>query len=330
MAEQIATPAPAPAPAAKPAPAAAAPAATPPSPAASDAAAKHEAVTGEPPPDQKRGETDAQYELRVAKLTREAKLARDDALASKSARAKAEEELAVLRAELDKAKAKRMTKREFRGLIEELAKDPAKERELLEDDDLPPSMQRLRDELEAERKRLREQTESSEREKETAAQHAQTQRELQIVGAHISGEAFPLFDGEAAANAAEHILKAWHSQWEGMGRSQEAKPDLDEVARTVHDALARNLKRALQSERSRNFLLGMPELKGLLAGAEARAGSPTSEAQGAGRTNERAAAPVPASPTTEKPTTEAQRRELRLAALREARDARAERQAARK
>jgi hypothetical protein len=311
------------APATAPKPAAIAPpaAAQPPAPAVASAQAKVEAATGEEAPEQKRGETDAQYELRLAKLTREAKLARDESAQHKSAAEKARQEAELLKAELEKAKSKRMTKSEFRELVKSFATDPTKVGDVLEDDDLPPAVRKLRDELDAQVRANKEREAAEAQAKAQAEYQAARQRELGIVGEHISGEAYPLFDGTAKETASDHVLTLWYQRWQEMGGLPGKQPDLAEVAQTVHDTLAKNLTRALQSERSRNFLLGhVPELKALLGGAEVRAGGPTSEAQGAGGANGRAAAPAPASVESgSKPATEAEKKAARRAALAEAR-----------
>ena len=281
------------------------------------AAAKLEAVAGEKAPEQKAGETDQAYELRLAKLTREAQRAQREADTHKAARAKVEEEATALRAELEKAKNKRMTVREYRELTKKLLENPQSRAELLVDDDLPEPMRELKEKMEQQLREAEEAKAAQQRAEQEAAQKAQHARELGIVAEALKSEAVPLFSSHP--QAPNHVLQLWYQRWEEMGKQPDRKPQLEAVIGEVHEAFARNLVQALQSKQSRTFLAGLvedPELKALLGGAEQPAGGPTSGPQGDGGANGRAAAAPVSSPVDLSTLSPEQRRKaLQMEAL---------------
>lgn len=237
-----------------------------------DAAKDKLAAAGGEVPEQKQGETDHDYEIRLSKLTRELRLARQELERNKIDR----KQLEQMRQELEKAKNKRISKREF----VELAKQLNEGKLQLEDDEwaaLPPAV----------RERL-ERLEKSEQERERAAQEqaqqAQRAREEGIVAGRIKdlGNEHPLL--AANPSAAAHVLDIWYEQFQMSGQ----KPDLDEIITQAHEAVAQNLVKALQSDSARQFLLGKhPELRALFGAQEVQAASPTSEQQGAVVANKR-------------------------------------------
>lgn len=243
---------------------------------------KLEAAGGEVP-EQKRGETDQDYEVRLARMTRELKSARQEAQRNKVDK----QQLETMKAELEKAKNKRISKAEFVQLVKDLDAGKAQ----LDDDEWAALPQAVRDRItaleqaEAERAKERQERDNT----------AQRSKEEGIVANALKEMAadLPLFEGRD--NIHSDVLDIWYERFMATGQ----KPDLEQVAREVHASLASTVFKALQSESTRRFLLGQhPELKALL-GHEAKAGGPTSEAKGSGGANGRAA--EPASSTDSKP-----------------------------
>jgi len=251
---------------------------------------------------QKPTESDKDFEVRLSKLTREARIARSEAERWKGESAKAAEQLKTLTAELQKAKSKRMTTREFTALVQkinEAGDDRSKLEQILDDDGVEALPKAVREELEAARRDREERA----AEKQRVAQEAARTKEIGIVGGVIAqmADECPLF--EVFPGSAQHVLDAWHARWEEMGRNPANKPDVHELARELHEPLASNLVAALQSPKARSFLLAAkPELGALLGGQEAIPGGPERDAQGAGaRKGPPATSATPVQPTTPKP-----------------------------
>jgi hypothetical protein len=243
---------------------------------------------------QKRGESDKDYELRLSKLTRESRMARADAEKYKSAATKNEAELKELRAQLEKHKGPRkLTVSQYRDLVRKANEgwgDPAKMAELFDSDDGTAQLPKeVLDKIAAVEKRQRE---IEERDR-LANQDREIKRQLQVVREDVlqplidSGEC-PLF--EVFPGYAVNILKAIHQEWKEMGSLPNVEPDSEAIAKKFHDGLAAEIHAALKSPKTRSFLFAaVPELKALAEGHEVRAGSPTSEHQGAAVRNSPAA-----------------------------------------
>lgn len=266
----------------------------------------------------KPGETPQDFELRLSKLQREARIARESEGRLKAQMAEKDKELASLREEMSKAKKKRLTRSEYLEMSKAMAKDPDKVREYLDDDtaQIPPE---LRERLEKLEQTLRAKEEEESRRNTDAV----VQREVGIISTELDRwqDDFPLLHGNKVAP--EHIRQLWHSQWEEMGKTQESKPNLREVVSELHDSIAKTVASALQSTKARQYLAKLvPDLGTLLAQQEASAGSPGSDAQGAAGSNGRTGVSNPASRPDPKSLTDEQKRELRLAALQEAQKAR--------
>lgn len=283
--EPVAPPQPATAPAA-PAPAQPAPAAPPkapePSPAAAPAgdgvaAAKEalEAAGGEAP-EQKKGESDAAYEVRLSKLQRELRIARSEIEKGKADRA----ELERLRGEMEKAKNRRLTKREYVQLTKDLNAGKVQ----LDDDQVAQLPPELRQEIE-DLKRWRQEQDA---ERTSRAQEAQRVKEVGIVRDHLAAtkDELPLFEGVDGIE--EQLLDAWYEEYlsSGQDEASRVKPDLSKVLASIHDGLAQTVARALQSESARRFLVGLnPDLKALLGEQQAKTGGPQRSDQGSGTGN---------------------------------------------
>jgi flagellar biosynthesis GTPase FlhF len=263
------------------------------------------------------GETPADFELRLSKLTREARIAREAESRLKGVNASQAKELETLRAELAKAKSKRISKSQYIEMSKAMAADPNKVRDFLDDDSnqIPDA---VRERLE----KLESQLRSKEEAEEKRNQDANVQREQGIIAGNLEkwSDDFPLLSGNKLAP--EHLRQLWHSQWEDMGRTQELKPDLRELVSELHGNLAKTVASALQSPKARQFLArAVPELGALLREQEASASGPGSDAQGAAGSNGRSGTSTASRPDPSK-LSEAEKRELRMAALREAQDAR--------
>jgi len=280
------------------------------------AKAQLEAAGGDVP-EQKRGETDKNYELRLSKLTRENRLAREEAVRLKSQLEPKDKELALLRAELEKAKTKRLTRKEYVELTKTLSRDPGKVRELLDDDtqELSPAVRERLERLEA---RLKE---ADERDQGQRNSEVRT-RDIGVVSKYIESAAdeLPMFAGEPKLQ--EQVYEVWRDRWETAGRpppGNPTRPDLGEVAAELHGTLATTIVEALQSDRTRSFLLKLkPELKALL-GHQVGASGSKSDAQGAATGNGSSASP--SSAHSSKPLTGEAARLARIAVLEEARKA---------
>lgn len=269
----------------------------------------------------KAGESTQDFELRLSKLTREARIAREAEGRLKAANTAMAKELEAARAELGKAKNKRMTRSQYIEMSKAMASDPEKVREFLDDDSqqLSPELRERMEKLEA---KLRERDEEDAK----RATDGTRQRELSYVAGDLAkwSEDMPMFAGNEVV--AEHLLDLWHQEWKEMGATQESKPDLRELAETLHGNIVKNLANAvdhaLKSTKARQYLVkAIPGLGALLKEHEAQAGGPESDAQGAAAANGRGSSSNPASRPDPKTLTEEQAKALRVAALEEARTA---------
>lgn len=241
---------------------------------------------------QKPGETNTEFETRISKLTRESRQARSEVERLKAALSDRDSRLKQLDEEMQKAKSKRWTRRDYLSLtkaINEANGDDGKLNELFDPEEMLAAVPKeIRDQLEE----LRKDKKAREERDAAAQQEAGRAREVGIVTKAIGERAdeCPLF--EIMPGAAEYVLDEWHERWRQAKRDPSMKPDLDEVMREMHAPLVKNIVAALQSERSRSFLLkASPELKALLGGHEVGSESPKRDAQGLGGGNGPAAAP---------------------------------------
>lgn len=318
----LGTPPPAPAPAGAP-PAADSSAATPSAasgtPAAVDAAKDALEAAGGDVPDKKKGESAEDYELRLSKATRELRVARAEIEKLKGGNSADRERLKQLEAEMEKAKNKRLSKKEWLEITKGMAAGTLQ----LDDDEmaaLPEGVRKKIEELEnwkkTEDQKLQEQQGSAQRKKEEG-----------VVATALKdfAESHPLMsEGHAA-----FVLDAWYERYiaSSADPTQRVKPDLESVVTELHDGLVNTLVSALQSPKARQFLLSKPELKDLLGGQEVSTGGPKSDAQGADRgtgprSTTNAPSPVTPEPRTA-PLTEDERIERSRAAYEEHRRARA-------
>jgi hypothetical protein len=212
-----------------------------------------------------------------------------------------------------------MTRKEYVELTKSLSQDPSKVRELLEDDamELSPAVRERLERLEA---RLKEADE-----RDHAARSGEVRsRDVGIVADYINKAAdeLPMFAGVDNAKLQEQVYDVWRDRWESAGRpppGDPRRPDLGEVASELHGTLASTIVEALQSDRTRSFLVRLkPELKALL-GHKVGAGNPKSDAQGNPLGNDAETSPPPAQ--SSKKLTDEEARLLRLAAFEEARKA---------
>jgi len=252
-----------------------APPAPPSSPAAEATKDKIEQAGGDAPT-QKPGESDKDYEVRLAGALREFKQARREIERNKIDK----QQLETMKAELEKAKNKRISKKEFVEMVKQLNEGKLE----LDDDEWAALPQAMRERIE----RLESAAQKREREEQEAAQAAQRTKEEGIVATRLkeTAEDWPLI--AAVDGAASDVLDWWYDVRARTGQA----PDLDAVIAEVNGGLARTVATALQSEASRRFLLqAHPELIPLLTELKA-ASSPTSEAKGPGAANGRGAAPA--------------------------------------
>lgn len=255
-------------------------------PATVDAAKDKLEAAGGDVPDQKRGESNEDYEIRLSQLTRELRAARREAQANKVDK----QTLETMKAELEKAKNKRMTKNEFVQFVKDL--DAGKLQ--LDDDEWAALPQAVRDRLE----KLENAEALRQKEIQERQQSEQRTKEEGIVAKRLQELAtdLPLFEGSTEVH--KLILDAWYERFIETGQ----KPNLDQVMEEIHDGLASTVGRALQSEVTRRFLVGKyPDLKALLGAHEAKASGPTSSHQGAGGGTGSAAKPD--APSLEPPAT---------------------------
>jgi hypothetical protein len=220
-------------------------------------------------PQQKAGETDQAYELRLSRLQRELRITRAELEKNKTDKG----ELERLRGEMEKAKNRRLTKREYIQLTKDLNAGKVQ----LDDDGvpIPPELQREIDEIKA-WKAEKQQAELSQ------GQQAQRTKEIGIVREHVAASKAdaPLFDGWEGIE--DRLLDAWYDEYLSSGNTPEerTKPDLGAVVKAVHTELAKTVARALQSEAARQYLFkAHPEL-GALLGQKATPGGPKRSEQG--------------------------------------------------
>lgn len=265
---------------------------------------------------QQPGESEADFKVRLSKVTREARLAREEAERHKGRAATAEEALKQARADLERAKKGGISRRRYLEItraINEAGDDEAKLAALFDDDDMESLPKAVRDEIEAGR-RDREERKQREQQQNFAAVRA---KETAIVGNVLKelAEECPLY--EVLPHAAAHVLNGWHDEWARRGGKLEDRPDIHELAVEMHKPIADNLMLLLQSDKARSFLLRIkPELKALLGGHETAAGGPTRDAQGAGRGNgppaKTPSPTVPSTPTSVSTTTPAPKSRMEL------------------
>lgn len=214
-------------------------------------------------PDQKAGETDKQYELRLSRLLLETKQLKSELAEEKKKSAKATEYESLRERLKDGVDEDAYEKLTGRSLVETVKALAAKDKPLpyKAKSTLPPEMQEALDEIRSFKKEQQEAKEAKAREEQEAKHKTLRTQELATVKSYLSGkvDAFPNLS--AMPNAEEILLDEFYGTWKKRGNDARFKPDVEEIAERLEKAAAGHYSTVFSSEKALAAALKNPETR---------------------------------------------------------------------
>lgn len=228
-------------------------------------------------PEQRKDESDAKYEHRLARALLDLKTAKAEAIKAKEEAAKASGVLqAIERLKGDKISQEDLelaTGRTFEQLVRDVAQGKAK---YAPKANLPPELAALQSEMkatldaikareEAAAKAEQEKREAEERTKAEAKRQEAFKNETSQVDEYIKEEVEKYPHLSSLPNAGEKVLRRWYATWEESGYAPDKMPNLEDFMLSMETTLSGEVGAIFTSERSIRAALANPSTRELVS-----------------------------------------------------------------